>query len=45
MVLALAALLISTFMLLIYAILSGIDRRLQRSERVTPPEQPDSKNN
>jgi len=45
MILALAALLISTFMLLIYAILSGIDRRLQRSERVTQPEQPDSKNN
>ena len=43
MVLALAALLICTSMLLIYAILCSVERRFERNERVTRPLQPDSK--
>jgi hypothetical protein len=43
MILALAALLVCTSMLLIYAILCRVERRLERRQHVAPPSRPGSK--
>jgi hypothetical protein len=45
MIVALAVLLICTCMVLIDAILSSVERRLERRDRGVPPSGPECKNN
>jgi hypothetical protein len=45
MVIALAGLLVSLFMLLIYVLLRNEERQLEAPKHGVPPSRPDSKNN